>query len=147
MNVNYWEILSQDECLDLLGRSTIGRLGVVLDGYPAIFPVNYALDGRLVTFRTNPGTKLEAARYGNVSFQVDQMITVGRSAWSVLVLGEVSVPDADDPTTAQRLADLGIRPLDPSDKPVWVQVVPHRMSGRRVQTEDIGFVFDPRGYL
>jgi nitroimidazol reductase NimA-like FMN-containing flavoprotein (pyridoxamine 5'-phosphate oxidase superfamily) len=34
-------------CLDLLGRSTIGRLGVVLDGYPAIFPVNYALDGKL----------------------------------------------------------------------------------------------------
>lgn len=140
-------ILTEDECLDLLAHSTIGRLGVVIDGYPVIFPVNYALDGNLVTFRTGPGTKLDAARYGKVSFQVDQMVALGRSAWSVLVFGEVTVPDTGDPDTLRRLKDLSITPLDPGDKPLWVQVVPYRITGRRVVSDDIGFELDPRGYL
>lgn len=141
------EILTEDECLSLLARSNIGRLGVVLGGYPAIFPVNYALDGKLVTFRTGPGVKSEAAQYGKVSFQVDQMVMVGRSAWSVLVLGTASIPDITDPDTLQRLQALGITPLESGDKPLWVQVVPHRITGRRVSAEYLGLGLDPRGYL
>lgn len=145
--VNYTEILTEDECLALLAGSTVGRLGVVLDGYPAIFPVNYALDGTLITFRTNPGAKLDAARHGAVSFQVDQLVMAGRAAWSVLLLGEASTPDTEDPATERRLLDLGIRPLDPSAKPHWVQIVPHRITGRRVNAEYLGLELDPRGYL
>jgi hypothetical protein len=145
--VNDSGILAEDECLSLLARSTIGRLGVVVDSYPVIFTVNYAMDGNLVTFRTNPGTKFEATQYGNVSFQVDQMEALGRSAWSVLVLGTVTVPDATDPGVARRLQQLGVTPLDPGDKPLWIQVVPHRITGRRVVADDIGFALDPRGYL
>jgi nitroimidazol reductase NimA-like FMN-containing flavoprotein (pyridoxamine 5'-phosphate oxidase superfamily) len=141
------QTLTEQECLSLLARFTLGRLGVVAEGYPVIFPVNYALDGKLITFRTSPGTKFDAARYGHVSFQVDQMEFPGRSAWSVLVLGTATVPDTDDPAVVQRLQQLGITPLDPGDKPLWVQVVPHRITGRRITAEDVGYAPDPRGYL
>lgn len=142
-----WEILTEEECLELLGSCAVGRLGVLVDGYPAIFPVNYAMDGRLVTFRTGAGAKFDAAGHGRVSFQADQMVMVGRSAWSVLVFGAASVPDPEDPATALRLDGLGIRPLDPGDKPLWVQIVPHRITGRRVQTWELASEFDLRGYL
>lgn len=130
------EILAEDECLRLLEHSKIGRLGVVVDGYPLIFPVNYALDEGVVTFRTEPGTKFEAAQHGKVSFEVDQMTQPGRSAWSVLMLGAASVPATRDPSRLQRLQELDITPLDPAEKPLWVQVIPHRITGRRVTAEE-----------
>ena len=66
------ETLTTDTCLGLLGTSTIGRLGLMINGYPHIFPVNYVLDGSLVTFRTGPGTKFDESQHGTVCFQVDQ---------------------------------------------------------------------------
>lgn len=147
MSESSTEILTEDECLSLLTRSTIGRLGVVVDGYPVIHPVNYALDGDRITFRTGPGTKFDAARYGKASFQVDQMELPGHSAWSVLVLGEAVVADVTDPETARRLRDLGITSMEPGDKPLWVQLVPHRITGRRVIAEYAGLDLDPRAYL
>jgi nitroimidazol reductase NimA-like FMN-containing flavoprotein (pyridoxamine 5'-phosphate oxidase superfamily) len=139
--------LSQDECLGLLAHATIGRIGVVIDGYPVILPVNYALDGDLVTIRTAPGGKFDAAQHGKVSFQADQIMAPGRSAWSVLVLGVAAVPDTDDPATVERLHKLQIAPLDPGDKPLWLQIVPERVTGRRVSADESGLMFDVRGYL
>ena len=65
----------------------------MIDRYPHIFPVTYALDGSLVTFRTGPGTKFAASQHHTVCFQADQIEAAGRAAWSVLVLGAVQVPD------------------------------------------------------
>lgn len=140
-------VLTEDECLSLLRAATIGRFGVVVDGYPMIFPVNYALDGNRITFRTGTGTKFDAAQSARVSFQVDQMVTLGRSAWSVLVLGTATVPDAGDPDTLRRLRELDITPLEGGDKPLWVQIVPHRITGRHVIADEVGYPLDPRGYL
>src|SRR5262249_15027106 len=53
------EVLDRDECLALLARESLGRLAVVSDdGRPYVFPVNFALDGAAVVFRTDHGTKL-----------------------------------------------------------------------------------------
>ncbi|MHA6794260.1 pyridoxamine 5'-phosphate oxidase family protein [Pseudonocardia bannensis] len=142
-----FEALSRDECLRLLARSATGRLGVVVGHYPLIFPVTYALDGDLVTIRSGPGTKFTASQYANVSFQVDQTEPSGHAAWSVLVLGAASIPDISDPAEVQRLEQLGIRPVAPGDKPLWIQVVPEHITGRRVVADESGGAFDPRGYL
>lgn len=139
--------LTEQECLDLLRSSTIGRFGVVLDGYPVVLPVNYAMDGNRVTFRTASGGTVDTARHDKVSFQVDQVVTQGRSAWSVLVLGAATVPDVGDPQVANRLAELGVAPLDPGDKPLWIQVVPRRITGRSVVAEDLWLPTDSLGYL
>lgn len=55
------EELSTQDCYRLLASQQIGRLGVMGEHYPLIFPVNYALDDGVVVFRTNPGLKLTAA--------------------------------------------------------------------------------------
>ena len=60
------QTLTDSQCRGLLSQSQFGRLGVLLDGYPQIFPVNYALDGEAIAFRTSAGSKLEAARQHNV---------------------------------------------------------------------------------
>jgi uncharacterized protein len=140
------QTLTDSECRNLLAQSTFGRLGVLVDGYPLIFPVNYALDGETIAFRTATGTKFEAARQHNVSFEVDQLEPGRRAAWSVLVLGTASVLDADD-DVVHRLEGLAVTPFAPGEKPLWIRIVAARMSGRRIVTDDIGFALDPRGYL
>src|SRR3954469_1411979 len=52
------EELSDAECRELLGAHEVGRLIVVLDGEPHVFPVNYAFDGEGIVVRTDHGAKL-----------------------------------------------------------------------------------------
>ena len=66
------EEISEDECLRILDRHKLGRLAIVVDGQPLIFPVNYALSQRVVTFRTAAGTKLANAPGTNVAFEIDE---------------------------------------------------------------------------
>jgi nitroimidazol reductase NimA-like FMN-containing flavoprotein (pyridoxamine 5'-phosphate oxidase superfamily) len=51
-------VLDRDQCLRQLADDEIGRLAVIAGNTPAIFPVNYALDGDTIVFRADPGTKL-----------------------------------------------------------------------------------------
>ncbi len=55
------QILSDDECLALLGANEVGRVGIVSDGQPLVFPVNYVCEGRSIVVRTNVGTMLSGA--------------------------------------------------------------------------------------
>ena len=87
------EEISEDECLQLLARHGLGRIAVVVDGQPVIFPVNYGLSQRIITFRTAQGTKLSYAPGSHVAFEIDEFSAgVG---WSILVQGV-----AVDATTA-----------------------------------------------
>ena len=79
--------LSREECLRLLATQEFGRLAVVEDGQPLVFPVNFAVDGDIVVFRADPGTKLAAASLGRVAFEVDDVDVTTRSGWSVVVVG------------------------------------------------------------
>ena len=71
MDENTLEELSEDERIELLGAHSVGRIALVRDSQPVIFPINYVLDGRTVAFRTDPGTKLTGATLGRVAFQID----------------------------------------------------------------------------
>jgi uncharacterized protein len=88
------ELLDEEECLQLAATRPVGRVAVSLDALPAVFPVNFRLDGRDVVFRTGPGTKLQAAlRNAVVAFEVDDFDTDGRSGWSVMIIGRSSAGD------------------------------------------------------
>jgi nitroimidazol reductase NimA-like FMN-containing flavoprotein (pyridoxamine 5'-phosphate oxidase superfamily) len=78
-------VIPADECYRLLGTHEIGRFGVNAQHFPMIVPVNYAMDGTTIVIRTQPGTKLAAAEYANVAFEVDEVDRRTRSGWSVLV--------------------------------------------------------------
>src|SRR5688572_14464780 len=75
------------EALALLRDSPVGRLAVVVDGVPDIFPVNHIVDHGTVVFRTAPGAKMNAAHAGPVAFEVDGYDLSRGEAWSVVVHG------------------------------------------------------------
>jgi nitroimidazol reductase NimA-like FMN-containing flavoprotein (pyridoxamine 5'-phosphate oxidase superfamily) len=80
--------LSRSDCLRLLGKARLGRVGVSVDALPAIFPVFITVVDDVVVFRTVPGTKLTAASDGAiVALEVDAFDESAGEGWSVLVRG------------------------------------------------------------
>src|SRR5581483_11514031 len=81
--------LSREECLDLLGAHSFGRLAVNIgDGAPLVRPVNYLFDGpsQSVVFRTAQGSKFHALlRAANAAFEIDGIDEESRTGWSVIV--------------------------------------------------------------
>jgi hypothetical protein len=125
------EEISEDECLQLLDRHELGRLAIVVDGQPLIFPVNYALSHRVVTFRTAHGTKLANAPGSNIAFEIDEYDPSTRVGWSVLVQGV-----AVDATTALDDVSWMARggtphPLAPGVKIHRLAIKPTSITGRR----------------
>jgi nitroimidazol reductase NimA-like FMN-containing flavoprotein (pyridoxamine 5'-phosphate oxidase superfamily) len=133
------ERLDRDECLRLLAGEEVGRVAFVRHGVPEIFPVNYALGGEAVVFRTDPGTKLDAERRGPAAFEIDQFDRVARSGWSVVALGRLEEVTARESEAYQRVRALDIHPWAEGEKAHWLRLVPSTLSGRRVTPpQDIG---------
>lgn len=114
------------ECWELLAGGTVGRIGVIVEGRPEIFPVNYSLDAsESVIIRTAIGTKLEAAVNHHVVFEVDEIDPDLLSGWSVVVHGVAH--------HTGRVAE-GRNPLKPwrDDTPYLLRIAASSLSGRRI---------------
>jgi nitroimidazol reductase NimA-like FMN-containing flavoprotein (pyridoxamine 5'-phosphate oxidase superfamily) len=125
------ETLPFEACLRLLASVPVGRVGFYCDGELVILPVNHALDGQDVVFRTAAGSKLSAAEGKNlVAFEADGYDPPTRSGWSVLVNGRAEV--VYDDAEVHRLAGLGLRPwVTTVDRPFWIRIRPASVSGRQ----------------
>jgi nitroimidazol reductase NimA-like FMN-containing flavoprotein (pyridoxamine 5'-phosphate oxidase superfamily) len=121
------------ECCELLATESLGRLGVVVEGRPEIFPVNHVYDpatGR-IAFPTNSGTKLHAALgWPWVAYEVDGHDPDDGAGWSVLVVGHAE-PLAD-PATIDRLTTRRTTRWAVGPEALWLQIVPERVTGRRI---------------
>jgi uncharacterized protein len=127
------EVLSADECRDLLQTRDVGRLAVVVAGYPEVFPVNYAVVRDRVVIRTSPGVKLTHARFERVCFQVDELNTADRTGWSVLVKGVVHELKAGDRHGAELdRAASSTRSWAGGTKEHILVVTPVSITGRRI---------------
>ena len=121
------EELSREECLALLSRHSVGRLAVIADdGLPFVVPVNYQMERDTVVFRTDAGTKLDAAQRHPVAFQIDSIDPRQRTGWSVLLQGIAHEAVPHELTSAHVEPWLG-------PKQRWIQVVPRHISGRRIR--------------
>lgn len=125
------ERIPEAECLEILGQHSLGRIAVVVDGQPQIFPVNYAVSSRIVAFRTGPGTKLSHAPGTRVCFEIDEYDSPSGAGWSVMVQGvAVDATDSfDDVSWAAHAATPW--PLAPGAKPYRVGIEPSQITGRR----------------
>ena len=123
------EVISPDECWRLLGAAPVGRVAFNEAGEPMILPVNHAVAGHRIVFRTLRGSLLhEALMAKPVAFQVDGFDTVERTGWSVVVRGVADL--AEDPG---RLRELRLHPwADTVDRDDWVQIRPDEVTGRRI---------------
>jgi len=122
------EILTEDDCWELLLSASLGRLAVSVAGEPDIYPVNFVAADRRLLFRTAEGTKLlELTVNSKVAFESDG---VGREqAWSVVVKGNARILETRAEIDAAE--ELPLRPLAPTLKYVWVEIMPSKLSGRR----------------
>ena len=127
------EILETEECYQLLRSQPVGRLGFVDHAEPIILPVNYAVDGRTIVFRTGQGSKLAAALMDQpVCLEIDQWESLDHTGWSVLAKGVASA--VEDEVVIDRLEHLPVRPWSRPDlRREWVQIMVEEISGRRLQ--------------
>jgi len=114
-----------------LRQEDVGRVAVLVDGHPEIFPVNYVVDDAGdIFFRTDPGTKLDGvARAQTIAFEIDGIDEERQQGWSVLAVGEARwVADAEQVRTiGERL-----QPWAAGDKANVVRIRPTKVTGRRI---------------
>lgn len=122
-------VISPEECWQLLADTPVGRVAFNEAGEPTVLPVNHAVVGHRVVFRTRRGSLLhEALMAEPVAFQVDDFDAIERTGWSVLVRGVAEVAEDTD-----ELEDLELRPwADRVERNDWVQIRAEEISGRRI---------------
>jgi hypothetical protein len=125
-------VLGLDECLERLRTTPVGRLAFVSEGEPVVFPVNHAVDGVDIVFRTTWGSKLQVAESsGTVAFEVDGYDSVSEKGWSVLVKGTAQL--VYESVDTDRLDELGLRSwADLEALGFWVRIRPVEITGREV---------------
>lgn len=127
----FLEHLGSRECWELLGERQAGRIGVLVEGAPEIYPINYAAMGETVVFRTDPGTKMRGLHANApVSFEIDEMDAGLRTGWSVLVKGRVT--EITDPVEVHHARQLPLELWTIGEKGRWFKIEPHEVTGRRI---------------
>ncbi|MDQ4096536.1 MAG: pyridoxamine 5'-phosphate oxidase family protein [Actinomycetota bacterium] len=126
------EFLDREQCLRLLATDDVGRLAIIAGGAPVMFPVNYALDGDAIVFRTDPGTKSDFGPRAPACFEVDCLDRAQRAGWSVVVSGRLEEVTRYDEVTLGRLRKLPLAPWAGGPRAHWLRLVPERITGRRV---------------
>ena len=124
--------LSPAECFGLLEPGGIGRVGFAAADGIMMLPVNFAVTGKTIIFRTAPDTLLAIYASGPVSFEVDHLDQAHREGWSVLVHGRAhKVTDEHD---VKRLEDrTHLEPWAGGARDVYVRIAPTRISGRCIE--------------
>ncbi len=126
----WMEVLGPHECWALLDAVPVGRLAVLVDGAPEIYPINHVVDDGTVVFRTDAGSKLRGlATSSRVCFEVDGTDPFTRAGWSVVVKGR-----AVELHTAEDVRHAATLPLDHwafGEKSRWVRIEPVEVTGRR----------------
>ena len=119
-------VLDEDHCWDLLASAQVGRLATAVDRTPEIFPVNYAVDGDTLLFRSAEGSKLLAiAMNPDICFEIDQYGE--ETAQSVIVRGRARILDEFE---EHRAENVPLRPWVPTLKYNVVEIAPAQVTGR-----------------
>ena len=122
--------LTFDQCWELLAASVVGRLALIVDGHPEIFPVNFVIEHRSIVFRTAAGTKLwQTGKETPAAFEIDGYDADSQEAWSVVARGTTVIVDSD---VEQAAADaLGLEPWEPGEKSHYIRLSLQVLTGRR----------------
>jgi|688.fasta_scaffold509174_2 nitroimidazol reductase NimA-like FMN-containing flavoprotein (pyridoxamine 5'-phosphate oxidase superfamily) len=126
------EVLTFDDCLERLSLASVGRIGFVDRGSPSILPVNFALAGLSIVFRSGYGSKLSAGiSMQPVCFEIDSWNSIDHTGWSVLAKGfAAEVVAADE---IEQLSLLKVRPWShPELREIWVRILVEELTGRRI---------------
>ena len=124
--------LPEDECLALLGTTTVGRIAFVNDEGQQLIPVNFALIDGAIYFRTLPDGFLSSLARGHqdVAFGVDHQ-DVFREGWNVTVRGPAR--EVEDRATINKvLGHHQLKPWAGGVRPLVIEITLNSIAGRRV---------------
>lgn len=127
----HFAVLDPDECKQLVRGVSVGRIGWSSDELgQLVLPVNFALVGDLVVFRTSPRSVLAQLADGReVAFQVDDYDDEAANGWSVLVQGRTEV-------FGEERLNPAPAPWAPGVRNLVIAIVPYSYSGRAVSAGD-----------
>lgn len=120
--------LSEEQCWEHLAAKEFGRMAYHLTDEVHIAPINYAVDGQRLIFRTAEGSKLlGVVMDADVAFEIDQVDDDTETAWSVVARGRASVLEGDE---AREVDNLRLRPWVGTEKFNVVAIHITEVSGR-----------------
>jgi len=130
--------LDEAECLRLIARGGIGRIAYHSRFGPEVLPVNYQWHDGAVVFRTVAHSSLdEDLQTGivggdyQVAFEIDDIDVAGRQGWSVLIQGPAH--HVESPVERAAAVEAGVQPWAPGERELFVRILPHRVTGRRIK--------------
>jgi hypothetical protein len=133
-----FEELSIEECRELLGTTTIGRVGFASSGGQLILPVNFSFSAGAVIFRTAATGPLAELASGadDVAFEVDYSGTHSRRGWSVLLNGSAAAVDAAEVPISTGDPAQQVEPWAEGERELLIRLSPRTITGRRVSRPD-----------
>jgi nitroimidazol reductase NimA-like FMN-containing flavoprotein (pyridoxamine 5'-phosphate oxidase superfamily) len=141
------EELSREDCLGFLRANGVGRIAVVREGRPFVFPVNYRLvevaEKVQIVIRTRPGNVIDLADEA-VAFEIDGIDPAHQRGWSVLVQGPLHHVEGDS-TSLQVHFDPDSWIAD--DGGVWLAIWAESITGRRLVAATLQWAFHQSAYL
>ena len=137
--------LTRDECLAVLGRNSLGRLGCVQDGQPYIVPVSFNLDEGYIYGFATVGQKVHWMRANPLVCLEVEEITDRRHWTTVLAFGSYEeLTDSSEHAAARSRAHelftgrdrwwepaTGKTPASEPHAAVLYRISVHRLTGRR----------------
>ena len=145
--------LSYPECIALLRAESVGRIAVVADPFPLVFPVNYRVvevngpsddpGHHWIAIRTRPGNTIDRAPT-YVSFQIDHRDDSTKLGWSVLVTGTLHHVDVDAADFRERFDP---HPWLTEARDQWLVIHPVQTTGRSLSADPAEWAFEREAYL
>ena len=124
--------LSYGKCRELLAAGVFGRVGVCTPQKPLILPVNYAVVGEAIIFRTTPhGAVANRDWDAPIAFEIDHVDYADHKGWSVLATGRADrIEDPEEIARIKRTWEP--QPWAGGDRPLYVKLAWDELTGRRL---------------
>ena len=133
--------------MDLLLSHAVGRVAVIVNGFPVVLPVNYRVaqhsGGTWIALRTRPGGLMDRAPQP-VALEIDGVDPAREQGWSVLVRGSLLHVD---PEAGDFRSRFDPEPWLTEDRDAWLIIEPFDISGRRLRRGDAEWPFSPDAYV
>ena len=141
------QVLTHEECLELLRAGGVGRIAFDVDEFPVVLPVNYRLvetSGRVwIALRSRPGNVIASAP-SHVAFQIDEIDPGRHQGWSVLARGTLHAVDPDAADFRERFDP---HPWIAAERDSWLIIDPFVLTGRRLHGARPEWAFTDGAYL
>ena len=123
--------LDENLCWRMIARTGFGRVCFVDGDDVVVLPVNTAVHGRRLIFRTRSGSSLARIAGAKVGVEADHTDRVSESGWSVVVRGRLV--DVTDSPEVQGWDEHSVHPWAPPPRDRWMMIEPIKVTGRLIE--------------